>query len=109
MTQQQQHSDNITLIFWVDGRPDSEKVVEAPASAVPRIGEQVQLGSYGGPYEWRRVTDVTWRHNSKARGGVAALVNLDKEVLGRADREKKVRGTSQGTSDAAARPAKGNA
>jgi hypothetical protein len=81
-------SDALTLIFWVDGRSDAEKVFETRASAVPRIGDQVQLGAYGGPYEWRRVTDVTWRHNADARGGVSIIVSLDATPLASGDRAK---------------------
>ena len=56
--------------------------------AVPRIGDQVQLGAYGGPYEWRRVTDVTWRHNSDVRGGVSVIISLDTQPLAAGERSK---------------------
>jgi hypothetical protein len=81
--------ESTTLIFWVEGREDAEKVFETRAASVPRIGDQVQLGPYGGPYEWRRVLDVTWRHNTEVRGGVSVIVSLASETIASGDRDRK--------------------
>lgn len=77
----------MTLIFWVDGRPDAEKVLETNTGAVPRVGDQVQLGPYGGPYEWRRVVEVVWRHNTPVRGGVSVILHLDRNAVAAGERE----------------------